>query len=248
MIDLSDTSTWPPKVLELLASTARETRREKSTELAAHLDGSHRHRSLTCSVYKQTRETLEALLLDFEIRAFHCTRLLDPESVKRNGLEILSPVTAKLRLLDSLRQAGVAENLLASAAQAFDNCENTGEFEHRQGMLWFALNKEMIDGSGCADLLQHFGGEIARHALDSLADKLFPVLASIGIPCVVEARLPIRDAQPHHLTALADEFIRLSWGRFLGERQDARDCDMMIRRPIEPDRILKVWKRPVRRR
>jgi hypothetical protein len=107
------------------------------------------------------------------------------------------------------------------------------------------LSKEQTESNGCRDLFRYFGGELARHALHALADELFPVLASVGIPCVVEARLSIWDAQPHHLSALADEFIQLGWQMFLGQTYQPRGCDMMITHPVTPDRILDVWEKAI---
>lgn len=241
MIDLSLKANLPTDILDLLAESAAETRREKDVEHAAHLDGSHRNNSPVCPVYNRTREFLEGVLRELDIRAFHCARLVDPYAVRRNGLEVLSPATVKNRVLKALKQAGVQESLLTKARGAFENCEQAGGYEQRKGLLWFVLSSERTDDSGCTDFFRYFGGEITRHALHNLSDELFPILASIGTPCVVEARLSIRDAMPHHLSALADDCIRLGWHWFLDNKYTTNGCDMMMKNPVMPNRILDVW-------
>lgn len=239
MIDLSDVTTWPVGILELLAHNSADTRREKAAELEAHL--AHRLEPPPCTVLRRTQHRLETILKELEIRAFHCSRLLNPQAIRQNGLEVLSPDVAKARTLDVLRQFGVHDSLLTKASLAFDECQKRGDCQHREGFLCFVLTRKSVDGSGCADFFRYFGGEIARHALDGLRHELFPILASIGIPTAVEVRLPIVDAQDHQVSAIAEELIRFGEHRFLDQKDYAMNCEIRIRYAVPPDRILDVW-------
>jgi hypothetical protein len=241
MIDLSDHNTWPPGILELLACNSIDTRREKAAELEAHL--AHRLNPPPCIIFRRTQDCLESMLRGLEVRAFHCTRLLNPQAIKQNGLEVLSPNVAKARTLDALRQFGVQDNLLRTATLAFDECHNRGDCQYREGLLCFVLTKRSMDDNGCADFFRYFGGEIARHALHDLARELFPVLESIGVPTVVEARLPIVDAQDYQISRMAEELIRFGECKFLDEKHYAMNCEIRIRYTVPPERILAVYEK-----
>jgi hypothetical protein len=242
MIDLSDHNTWPPEILEVLERNSAVTRREKEAELQARV--AHRANPPPCRVFRRTQDCLEAILKGSEIRAFHCTRLLNPQAIRQNGLEVLSPDVAKARTLDALRQCGIQDSLLRKASLGFDECQNRGDCQHRQGLLCFVLSRRATDDDGCADFFRYFGGEIARHALDDLRGELFPALESIGIPTVIEAKLPIVDAQDHQISWIAQELIRFGENKFLDGKQYAMmNCEIRIQYSVPPERILDVWEK-----
>jgi hypothetical protein len=100
-----------------------------------------------------------------------------------------------------------------------------------------------MDDNGCVEFFRYFGGEIARHALHNLRHQLFPVLASIGMPTVVEARLPIVDAQDHQISNMAGELIRFGEYRFLDGRHYAMNCEIRIQYSVPPEQILGVYEK-----
>ncbi len=63
------------------------------------------------------------------------------------------------------------------------------------------------------------------------------------MPTVVEARLPIVDAQDHQITNMAEELIRFGECRFLDGTHHPVNCEIRIQYTVPPKRILGVYEK-----
>lgn len=102
------------------------------------------------------------------------------------------------------------------------------------GQICFVLGRSTFDedAAGCFPLLAHWGGEAMRGGPDEA-----PLLAAIGTPSIVVARLNLTTSWRHSTThpALAKMFV----GKLLDTEH--RSADVFYRDPMPPQDVLAVW-------
>jgi hypothetical protein len=175
VIDQDSPEIWPADVLKFL-----------NEHYQLFLDWERRNASP--KKYDKAIYGLESALAPHAIKGWHCTRLTETEiaSILANGMQL--PDRAMLsRRIDALE----SEKLVTPAVANVLKSKNQADEENRVGRVWFCFFPPRIAGeSGIGDLLRHWGGEALYNSHDR-DQKIGPVLRSIGVPCLVEANVPI---------------------------------------------------------
>ena len=119
---------------------------------------------------------------------WHCTRLTDKEieSICRSGMQLPNQATLHARV-DALTLSGKISNAIAERLKL----ENRVSDKNRAGMIWFCFFPPRIAGeSGIGRLFRHWGGE-ALYVCHERDSETSPILSQIGVPCIIEANIPI---------------------------------------------------------
>ncbi len=95
ILDLENERTWPNELITILKTRAITLKIERDAELQAADDGSRWFNPPKTPVTNQTIEEISRLIKSLKIRAYHCTRMLEPEKVFTTGLRILTPIMHK---------------------------------------------------------------------------------------------------------------------------------------------------------
>jgi hypothetical protein len=181
-MEFNDESTWPADVLEYLE-------KHHSLLLAWAKRGEG---PMPCPVmpehYDRALNGLRRVLNNHALHGYHCTRLTEAEieHIKPNGMQLPNGAMLKRRI-EALEAAGLISTEIARALVA----ENSADDENRAGKLWFCFFPPYLGGeNGIESLLRYWGGEALYRWHDRHPER-GPILASIGIPCLVEADIPI---------------------------------------------------------
>jgi hypothetical protein len=176
-MELNDENTWPGDVLEYL---------EQHHDLFLGWEDSSQSTSST--QFDHALQGLRAVMNNHSLHGYHCTRLTRDEinHIGTNGMQLPSRAMLERRIA-ALRDAGLID---ASVARKFAS-KNQADDPSRADKIWFCFYAPHIAGeSGIESLLRYWGGEALYNSHDSHPQR-GPILARIGIPCLVEADVPI---------------------------------------------------------
>ena len=180
---LSDESTWPTDVLEYL-ERAEDVFRGWEEQSA----GRHPARTVSGPEYDTGLNGLRMVLDAYELQGYHCTRLTKSEigHILANGMQ-LPNASMLLKRIQALQDDGVID---AAAAKRLAE-ENQADDANRANRIWFCFFPPYLAGeSGIESLLRYWGGEALYNSHDR--DPVTgPVLARVGIPCLIKADVPI---------------------------------------------------------
>ncbi len=228
-IDFNDERTWPADVLSYL---------EQNHDL--FLDWETRtgsSGSVTPGQYDNALHGLRAVLNNHELHGYHCTRLTAPEirHIISSGMQLPNAALLRSRIqalqLDGLINVSVAERLMA---------KNQADEANRANRIWFCFFAPRLAGqSGIDCLLGLWGGEALYNTHERNPDT-GPILAKLGVPCLVEADIAIANLRgPSFLDIKAAKQF-LKWRGFKCtepmEHEDCTTCDVpaaKIRRIIQ---------------
>jgi hypothetical protein len=167
-IATDDPTTWPQSVSDTL-SICREKLEQRRGWIVDEIFG---------------------LIRDAELLAYHCTRLTDAEitNVKKVGLRPLTEELRRARVEDLIAAGGLCPELGARllAHNPYLN------LACRLGLISFYLTKDI--GPECWKFFRYWGGE-AVFLLPSDQphyERDRASLKSVGVPCIVEAKVPVR--------------------------------------------------------
>jgi hypothetical protein len=135
------------------------------------------------------REVLER----HSIVGWHCTRLTEPEiaEIVTNGMR-LPNAEMLVHRIDEVQKAGLVSADGASKWRAKNQAHET----NRAGMIWFCFFPPHIAGqSGIERFFRSWGGEALYNSHEDYDTG--EALRSIGIPCIVEAEVPIASLPVH---------------------------------------------------
>jgi hypothetical protein len=179
--NLQRPSSWPKEVQSFLRTNApfyREWFRKRKIGELTHWQSvalAERHDAL--------HTELQKILQPHCLTGYHCTRLteVEIEEVRAKGLLPSSPamLTQRIRRLPIPTSI---QDRLCSENQAADG--------NRKGMIWFCLFPPILDDFGVKRFFQSWGGE-ALYNSHERDPETGPVLRQIGIPCVVEIKVPV---------------------------------------------------------
>jgi hypothetical protein len=139
-------------------------------------------------VYDDVLERCKSIVASLDVAGYHGTRLHDSEiaSIKAQGVRVLSGdfLAARIRerVLDNSISPDIAERLMA---------KHQADDENRRGKIFFAFNRNMLmDEGGFSRLFRYWGGE-SLYRLHSIDTITAPWLEKTGIPCIIEAAIPL---------------------------------------------------------
>lgn len=219
VVDVDRPETWP------------EATRRWTADRADRLDAGH-----TCDLpgwLDEKEDDLRATFGGRKLLAYHCTRLLPHEldSIRVQGLRLLDKALVQDRI------AAAIEHGLSATARAHAETGNIyaiKNLDHREHQVCFVIGRSTLDEhhSGCAPLLDHWGGEAIR---GGPADS--PALAGVGTATIVVARLNLTSSWRRSVTfpSLAKIFV----GTLLGTED--RGADVFYRDPVPPQDVVDIW-------
>ena len=170
LIALDDETTWPQSIVSIVERLLSSSQRPMNPDLL--------------------KQILEQAL-PHEILGFHATRLhrvhIDGLRSGKKTLAPLSPEDEVARVYDVVQQGDLtpeeAEALLATSRVH----ESIGNIFIRKGLLGLYFTNTIFGRDACFCFFRYWGGEslgqYGRHK---------EILQRIGIPCVVEVKVPIR--------------------------------------------------------
>ncbi|WP_405772969.1 hypothetical protein [Streptomyces sp. NBC_01538] len=230
VVDVDDSSTWPPLLGDLVQCLADDARG------AGHDPESYQDLPL-----HEHEETVLQCLDGRLVRARHVTRLLDHErqAIRAQGLRLL---TADL-VNDRLEQAHRLGYLSDAEHESLrvNNCTVPGHrgMGRREDQVCLTLSTAaMVHNShGGYRLLSYWGGEaIYWNHCDTDRD-LAPKLQSLGTPVIVTALLDLATpAASRHL--IFPSMVHVLVGKALG--YGPADADVFYRAPIPAYRIESI--------
>jgi hypothetical protein len=227
MMDFQEPSTWPASVLSVL-------HRDEEVLADWFLD----RPAKSAEAFDRAHGRLDAVLAEQHVLGFHCTRLTEQEigSLLSDGMKMpdAAMLTARIKQLvsDGELDDDMASQLLARH-QAND--------PNRRGRVWFSTYPPHDAGEGgIGRFFRHWGGEALYNAHERDSGTS-PVLRAIGIPCVVEAVLPIANLE------LGFAPMRLM-GRYLAsvgyQGIEQNNSDVQLLAPLEAGHLVDVHRSP----
>jgi hypothetical protein len=180
-MELNNERTWPADVLEYLESNndlflgwEDRTGISAARTSAAEYDG---------ALYG-----LRAALNNHTLLGYHCTRLTPNEvsHITANGMQLPNEEMLQRRI-EAVRTSGLIDE---SVAREFLQTNQANE-PNRANRIWFCFFPPFMAGeSGIESLLRYWGGEALYNSHDRHPER-GQILSKLGVPCLVEADVPI---------------------------------------------------------
>lgn len=175
VMDLDNLSTWPKHVIDYLDR---------------YYDGFLKWEVSPQQVHQATYGLCNVLRTEsvYVLPGYHCTRLKESEIqvILENGMQLPNQKLLYQRI-GLLKQAG---SLTTEVAEYLRNKSQSNDSNRRE-KLWFCFYPPHLAGQrGIERFFRSWGGEALynSHERDKFSG---PVLTGIGIPCIVEAHLPL---------------------------------------------------------
>jgi hypothetical protein len=170
------------------------------------------------------------------IRAWHYTRLTDPEvaAMRRDGIHLSTPATLRARL-DMLVGSGELDREVADAAYEASRFHGA-ELESRCGKFWMTSHPIAVEESLVDRLLAYWGGEVASFGTDD--PRILAALSALGRPRVLELAVPLSAAGKFDYRA-ADAVVA-TFGRSLGCIPENHVFDLYVIEPLPSAALLAV--------
>ena len=224
VVDVDDPNTWPPDVRELIP------------EYVDSIDEPAENRENLKSQASYLDPELRRLLADHELRAYHCTRLLDHEAVeiRTRGLRLLNSrlVADKLQ---TARERGYITPKLHDELLA--NSRVGERADHLQVEEQISLVQSTFVFDGFHWLLSTWGGEAIYTALESSDlrhQSSHQLLSKLGRPTIVVVRLRVESTE-HAFSCLAGPFVAAAAG------WPERGAVLVYAAPIPGELIKAPW-------
>ena len=190
LINIKDCNTWPTAVTGYLES--------KSDVLKKWSKGNihYQEAPFLANQYDALIHDLKNVLAPYYLHGYHCSRLTEKEinTIINQGMCLPNSEILRIRLLnlvvDSIVPAAIADQLLM---------KNESDHQFRKDRIWFIFFPPYIAGeSGIERFFRSWGGEALYndHEEDPVTG---PWLTKIGIPCVIEAKVPLNGFYGHSL-------------------------------------------------
>ena len=230
-MELNKESTWPADVVAYLES-----------HHALFLDWENRtggSQNTTPAAYDRALGELRSVLNNHSLHGYHCTRLTAGEiaHIASNGMQLPNGAMLRRRV-EAIRNGGLIDE---PVAQEFIE-KNQADDKNRADKIWFCFFEPHLGGeSGIESLLRYWGGEALyrSHDRDPIRG---PILSNLGIPCLVEADVPISSLRgPSFLDVKAVRQFLVWRGWKTPEPLDHEDYAL---RPIPVENVRRVIQFP----
>ena len=242
LIDVWDVETFDADLIAELRANAGLVRNYITTEQEIFLDHdvlgpNGRYRSNPhAESYYGLLERMGRKMQSRIIRAWHYTRLTDPEveTLLAAGIRLSTLETTRQRL-DAQVAAGQFSDEISNALFEASPFHNSEQFRARTSKFWMTSHPVEIGDDGVTLLLANWGGEAVYFWLKD--PRLKEVVARIGKPRVVEVAVPL-DATPHaHESgkAVVDAFANA-----MGWKPDSGVIDLSVTHALGPEAIIAV--------
>lgn len=143
--------------------------------------------------YDDAVNDLRSVLSKHTLRGFHCTRLTEVEigEIINHGMTPQNATSLSERINKLL-----ISNIIDTRISRRLKSENQADEDNRAGMIWFCFFPPHKAGQdGIERFFRSWGGEALYNSHEE-DDETGHILREIGIPCVIEADVPIAGS-PH---------------------------------------------------
>ena len=188
---LNDEPTWPKELVRYLEQNHDLFLGWELCSANGNTSGDARAAALK---YDDAIYGLRAVLDPYVLRGYHCTRLTYSEigHIVANGMQLPNFSVLSDRI-QKAHEAGLIDRQAADRLRA----ENLASKGSRAGMIGFCFYPPHFAGQGAVErLFRSWGGE-ALYCLHERDPITGPVLKSLGVPCLVEADVPIATLAKH---------------------------------------------------
>ena len=181
---------------------------------------------------------LEEILNNYLLHGYHCTRLTEREinRILKTGMSLPSLVTLNNRIQELVEDGIITEDIANRLKST-----NQADEESRANMIWFCFYLPHIASEwGIRRFFRSWGGEALYNSHERIPET-GPSLNRIGIPCVVEALVPIRSLKIGFLSyKIARQYLK---NRGL-KTKEPMDHDGAARTNIPPSNIIGITRFP----
>ncbi|TMV88955.1 hypothetical protein FGG78_15800 [Thioclava sp. BHET1] len=242
-VDMDDIATWPSEVIAFLAAHSTELRVEREADRNYSLASSEfrtMNRAPLMPRSDEAKALIENVMADRELIAFHMTRLIDFNDVRKEGLLALNLPRHVVRLKEHLKIAGAIDELMEVDGAVTKMLEADTKFISREGAVWATPHRASLHDGGCDAFYESYGGEALERIASYSGGKLEQRLKQLGEPAVAVMRYPAYGWCSFTAFRLPQSMIELHlqheglW--------EATDCgwDIMIERDIPAKNIVNV--------
>lgn len=232
---LDDEATWPDEVKTFLKSKGQPLLDYELSMTGKDIDFNP---YLYDSLHRELTELLAAYQLE---NAFHCTKLTDDEInyIQQDGMQLPNQDILNTRI-DKLEQIGVISPIVSAKLKA----NNEADDKYRRNILHFVFQSPHFEGEGgIGRFFNSWGGEALYNTHEG-DPETGAVLANIGTPCIIQARIPIsKMGRAFFNTKIARIYFK---NRGLRTEEPTRHEDH-IKQPIPPDDIIAIFQFPEKR-
>jgi hypothetical protein len=138
--------------------------------------------------FDRALDGLRAVLNNHTLLGYHCARLTSDEigHISAKGMQLPNGAMLRRRI-----QAVQASRLIEEADAREFLQKSQAEGPNRANRIWFCFFPPFMAGeSGIESLLRYWGGEALYNSHDRHPER-GPILSNLGVPCLVEADVPI---------------------------------------------------------
>ena len=173
----------------------------------------------------------------YSLIGYHCTKLIpqEIEDIYKNGLQLLS-YDFLCNRIEKITELGIIDKEIGKLLQN----ENEAKEEYRANHIWFTFFRPKIAGMhGISRFFKYWGGEALYNTHEH--NGTGQLLQRIGIPCVVEAQIPIEYIE---VSSFSLHLLDIYKGEHGISAKNLREFEGYSRNPIPPKLILNVFQFP----
>jgi hypothetical protein len=232
IIDIQDGNTWPSELLTYLQEH-RETFHSKEVYDPIKFNP---------YAYDSAIYGLRNVLNNYHLYGYHCTRLTEQEIrlIQQEGMSLPNKDVLNKRI-DKL----VGDGLLADDIASLLKSDNQADEDYRENRLWFCFfSPYEAHEWGIRRFFNSWGGEALYNSHEDNPVSA-PILNKIGIPCIIEANVPISNLSKHTFLDIkvARQYLK-NIGIKLTEPTDHEDAALT---PLPANHIIKISRYPEQR-
>jgi len=240
-VDLDRKQSWPAaivaEVTPLLPSILTECQATTAFELSG--DRWHKPTPPTLST-KAAYGIINHQMADRRIKVFHATRLLDFDTVRREGLRPLNLD----HQINTMRAALLAAGQFASVCEidALIATVNISDdfFRGREGQIWATPLRRLLHDGSCDVFFDHWGGEAIQRLAATTSRQLVKGIQSLGAPAVVTASIPAFGCCTFSDWRLAPTMVNLMLERATMTEKSWGAWDVLVKQAIPAEWIESV--------
>ncbi|WP_100629842.1 hypothetical protein [Algoriphagus formosus] len=238
-IDFGIIETWPDNLKRLVFDFSEEISSEKKADWENILAGKAHYNIIPMPTFDRVKSEIEELLIGSSALAWHCTKLVNPERIRSEGLRPFSVKLIKeLIKFDLSHIFSVKEQDLI--LKKIDKHNRSGLFDGRSNQLWFLLNREMWSDIGCREFFDFFGGEALRKVIESELPEYLPFLKKVGEPYLLEFPVKLKHIASYQISHLTDELINFGINTMTGELEPYIFAEGRVYEKIPSAKFIKL--------
>jgi hypothetical protein len=194
-------------------------------------------RLLELGEFRDLASEVEDYILRKRVRAYHCTKELEPGLFQKHGLRLLQMKEHIEEFLDTY-ETSLSPELYKRFRSAYDWWPRSGQLSAREGKIWFCMSPYLVKHSGTNPFFECYGGEALYWPLEKDKECL-DVLRELGRPVIVEVTVPSHEFTTYKKYPFARDILSHYAKRLNSEFRDD-SLEAFLVRPVPPSEIVAV--------